>query len=629
MIRPRDATTLALTKFHGRKARTAISVIVSGLLFALLAAALAVTNGANQSINRFNDAGLGSRYIVSATSDANNPGQLLYSAQIIKDATKIHKETVKNKQAAAKKLGIPFTPRESSKPVRYYTDAHGNKTGRLVYGNPEANQAIADYRQAHAFKYPDFQDLKATAAPYHPINFYAINDLAPKNGQLQVMKNDQENFSPADITSQRSGLFNKNGQVLELMDHSIISPFLFKPQKPDSGVPLVMTYSDAEELLGFEPLKMNAPAKTVLAQVKRLNKKAEGYSFSACYRNSVSSQQIDLAMSQKSMSKKELDQQPIVYELPPDSSCGQAIIKKDNRTAAEKDLDKKQKQFNKEFGQVVNPAQQKINFYIAGLVPDANHSGPANTADAILENLLGSSLNGALAIPKSLYNQSPSKNKLDGILAKPSNPLFGSFMGGHYVEFANANDARNFINNETCTTRVTGICATEKHPFMLNAFGSNSLALQDLRSKIVRVFKLAFLVIIILAAIIMSATVGRTITDSRRETAIFRAIGAKRSDISVIYLIYTICLSVFIAIFAIALGLIAAYVFDQMFYQTVTVQAELDYGAATKGLTFHLFSWTNYIWLVALACLASGLLSVIWPLARNVRRNPINDLRSE
>lgn len=627
MIKLRDASTLALTKFHGRKVRTIVSVIVSGILFALLAGALVVTTGANQSINKFNNAGLGSRYIVEATTDANNPAELYFSKQIMKSAIKIHKQIVAKKKATAKKLGIPFIPQDYLKPVSYYTDEQGNKHGSLVIGSPATKQAIIKYRQAHAFKYPHESDLKKAAAPYNPINFFDVNFLSPKNGQLQVMKNGQEDFDQSNSGPQSDPVFKGNGPYI--MDHSLIAPFLFKSQpKSNTGAPLVMSYSDAEELLGFEPLKMNAPAKTVLAQVKRLNKKAEGYSFSACYRNSVSQQQINQAVSQMSMSQKELKQQPIIYGLPPASSCAQAVVKQDNRTAAQKDFDKRQRQFNKEFGQVVNPAQQKINFYIAGLVPDTNHNGPVNTADAILQNLLGSSLGGMLAIPKNLYQQSASKNVISKVLTEPDSPLFGDFTGG-YVEFANANDARNFIKNETCTTRYTGKCATKKHPFQLNAFGSNSLGLQDLRAKVSKVFKLAFLVIIVLAAIIMSAVVGRTITDSRRETAIFRAIGAKRSDISAVYLIYTICLSIFIAVFAIALGLIAAYVFDQMYHQTVTVQAELDYGAATKGLVFHLFGWTNYIWLVALACLVSGLLSIIWPLARNIRRNPINDLRSE
>ena len=68
------------------------------------------------------------------------------------------------------------------------------------------------------------------------------------------------------------------------------------------------------------------------------------------------------------------------------------------------------------------------------------------------------------------------------------------------------------------------------------------------------VFTIVALVIAAIAALIMMGMIGRVIGDSRRETAVFRAIGAKRNDIRAIYSTYTFFLSLGIVVATLVIG---------------------------------------------------------------------------
>jgi ABC-type antimicrobial peptide transport system permease subunit len=164
----------------------------------------------------------------------------------------------------------------------------------------------------------------------------------------------------------------------------------------------------------------------------------------------------------------------------------------------------------------------------------------------------------------------------------------------------------------------------------LNAYGSNSIALEDLRHKFIHFFELGTLGVVAIAIVIMTGTVGRMIADGRRETAVFRAIGAKRLDIASVYGVYTLCLSTCIAIFSLAVGVLAAYGFDHHFWASTTVQAQLLFGASdtSREFHFHAFNTTSIVLVMAVA-IGCGMVGMVLPLLRNVRRSPIKDMREE
>lgn len=635
MIRLSDASLLALTKLRTRRIRTAITVFISGLLFACLTGALIVADGADKSIQSFDKEGLNSRYIVSTAVDQPNSAGAYDDRAVAARAQQLYNQMVFNKKTAAQELGLNYDPSTELAPT-ISMPASINQSGsvqRVNPASPAGQQAIAEYAAAHPD--PGIQELKADAKAYHPIAFYSTT-ASTINGTLVTMRNGQENFDSDSQSSaeRQKDILQSNG--LALTDTSVVKPFLLPHSKITSGaIPIVVTYSQAAQLLNVTLPSNGAPASQQAEYIKTLYAKARSITLSACYRNNVSEQQIQTAISQAeeiTQNKNDEDYQKpdLIYGLPAANSCGHATILSDTRTEAEKTQQEKQDEFNKMFGQEVDPSQTKLTFQVVGLKPDQTLNGNSTTTGDILKDVVGSSLDSTVAIPSTLLNAMPNAANIKSILFSSGTDSFGGFSPTTYfVEFANANDARNFINQKSCTTGPDGKCGTAAKPFQLFAYGSNSIGIQDLKHKFTRFFELAVLIVVIIALVIMGATVGRMIADGRRETAVFRAIGAKRGDIAGIYTIYTLSLSFCVAVFSLIVGTGLAYFFDRHFWQSTTVQAQLLFGASDIHREFHFFSFAPMVWLIAILAVVCGLISMLLPLIRNVRRSPISDMRAE
>ena len=118
--------------------------------------------------------------------------------------------------------------------------------------------------------------------------------------------------------------------------------------------------------------------------------------------------------------------------------------------------------------------------------------------------------------------------------------------------------------------------------------------------------------------------------DGRHETAVFRAIGFKRGDIALIYTLYTMMLSLLVVVFAVSVGLIAALILNNHLAPALTVEAQYGFGMLSESKSINLIEANKQqIGSILAACVAVGLLSAIPPLARNVRRSPIRDMREE
>jgi hypothetical protein len=633
-----DTTLLALTKLRTRRIRTLVTIVISGLLFAGLIAAAVIAQGASDSIQSFSQEGLNDRYIVSAAPDSPLHNGVLESPSVLNSAQQIYNQLVANKVATAKSIGAQYDPTTEVSPISNLAATPGAPARQLLnLSSPAGLQAVSEYIQAHPS--PGLSRLKQVAAPYHPTGFYEVTLSANSNGQLSTMQNGTEDFaaySQTESTAQQSDILQKG--LIEKAPPQLTNPFLLHnlPKSSDpSAIPIIIPYTDAEQLLGLKALPQSALPSQQLARVQELYSKADSITFAACYRNSVSATQISTAISQASdmaenQSNKNYQKPSLSYGLPSATSCGQAPIVSEARTAAEKTADTKQDEFTQMFGGVVDPMQQKLTFRVVGLTPEQNYNSNT-TFSGILQNVVGSSLDGAIVIPANMLDTLPDVATVNTILfpTKVSNP-FTSSSTKYYVEFASASNARNFINDDSCTTRSDGTCATTTKPFQLVAFGSGSIALQDVQHKFTHFFKLAALGVVVIALVVMSSMVGRTIIDGRRETAVFRAVGAKRADIVLVYGIYTLCLSLCIALFALIAGLLIAYSFNRHYTLATTVEAKLLYGATDSTRVFRFFAidWRS-VSLVLGVVVACGLLSSTWPLARNVRRSPIKDMREE
>jgi len=133
-----------------------------------------------------------------------------------------------------------------------------------------------------------------------------------------------------------------------------------------------------------------------------------------------------------------------------------------------------------------------------------------------------------------------------------------------------------------------------------------------------------------LSALIMAGTVGKIIADSRRETAVFRAIGAKRIDIAEIYLLYCLMVAGLITLFSVGVGLLLASWFNSAFSGDLTVEALIAFNSTNLDRQFTLLGFdAKDLGLLAAIIVAASLISAALPLLTNLKRNPINDMRDD
>jgi ABC-type antimicrobial peptide transport system permease subunit len=124
--------------------------------------------------------------------------------------------------------------------------------------------------------------------------------------------------------------------------------------------------------------------------------------------------------------------------------------------------------------------------------------------------------------------------------------------------------------------------------------------------------------------------VGKIIADSRRETAVFRALGATRFAVAQIYLTYSLFIAAFIMLLAFVVGSGTALLLSNRLSPDASVSAVLAYNAQDvhKQFTFYGLDIT-YVAIVLCMVVLAALLSTVLPLLTNMRRNPIRDMRDE
>ena len=629
MIRPSDAFTLAFTKFKTRKVRTIVTATIASLLFSVLVMAVLVISGIISSARDFTAGGLTERYITSVLSmdDVSYGG----STEVMARAKTIHKQLTIDKAAEAKRLGLDYDPSQEPEPV---VDM-GNGERYLDENSVAAKQALAEEIKSQPSSFDKIKDL---AAPYDPKAVYETQ-YSQINGQANLMTADGESFNYSDDTGFDPAKGSGLGEGWVYMDQSVTKPFMLSQdqlaeQSNREAIPVIAPYRQVEEALGLKDLPKDASRQDQLQRIKEVRSKAHQVEYQLCYRNSASIDSIEQAKQLKNEISKNQNnpdyiKPSVVYELPTPDSCGAVSIASDSRSAQEKDYDEKLKQLEYKFNPEAEPAQQKVDFRVVGIAPAGPDFESFSTVDGLVQMVAGSSLQGLWVIPNQLYEQLPNKSDYEKFRQVSGSSYgfqnYAMSSAGHLVEFSSVEEAKQFRETAGCSGWD---CGSGKP--LIQYFGSNSALIDEIMDGATSVLQVAGLVIAGIASIIMLGMVGRVIADSRRETAVFRAIGARRSDINVVYVIYTVMFSLFIALIAIIIGTLLAGWLDISWSDQATVSAQLAFSGAKDDMTFRLINfWPTAIVAVVGLILAAGLLSLLIPLVRNVRRSPLKDMRDD
>lgn len=647
MLRITDSLRLAGTKLRVRRIRLSITVVVSGLLFAALLAGLTMLMGAQRSVEEFDRGSLNSRYLVAQT--AIRPNNIEFTSNLTARAEAERTQMIKDKQALAARLGLPYDPKSEPPIMQSFPDSPPYPNNQSVIVQRLIRQETAKLPRLTADAQWQFARTRGA------VRQFSIQSIAA-NGMLNYMERGIESFDDKrQQNNQPTPLeeFKQQFGSITTIDQSLLGGYLLAgaSAKP-SEIPLIIRYQDAEALLGLKPLDKNASNDTQLARLKELRQKAGQLTFSACYRNPASQellqtakQQIQAAANQAKKPSADYVKPDREYAMPSADSCAAPTVIKDNRSAEAKRTEANQRQFDQTFGSAQpEPAQAKFTFRVVGLMPDGIKATQSDIG-SFLQQFLSTRLAYTWIMPRGSMTTA-AQTALESTIQTANNDQ-GSANRDETLaiyEFSDPNKARSYLAAASCgegaaQSEPTGASKTQKsnksiclprYVVFASPTGSNSLVNYDAMERLKPIIMWTFIGVTIIAAFILLIIISRTIADSRKESAVFRALGATRLDISQIYFVYTMIVALLTALFSIAAGLIVVYIADNLLASQITATLRIAMTPKDLATTFHFWTidWI-VIGAVALSIIAAAVLACLIPLIRNTRRNPIKDMRDE
>ena len=648
MLRITDSLRLAGTKLRVRRIRLSITVVVSGLLFAALLAGLTMLMGAQRSVEEFDRGSLNNRYLVAQT--AIRPNTIEFTSNLTARAEAERTQMIKDKQALAARLGLPYDPKSEPPIMQSFPDSPPYPNNQSVIVQRLIRQETAKLPRLTADAQWQFARTRGA------VQQFSIQSIAA-NGMLNYMERGIESFDDKrQQNNQPTPLeeFKQQFSSITAIDQSLLGGYLLAgaSAKP-SEIPLIIRYQDAEVLLGLKPLDKNASNDTQLARLKELRQKAGQLTFSACYRNPTSrallqtaKQQIQAAANQAKKPSADYVKPDREYAIPPADSCAAPTVVKDNRSAEAKRTEANQRQFDQTFGSTQSePTQAKFTFHVVGLMPD-DMKATQSDIGSFLQQFLSTRLSHTWIMPRGSMTTA-AQTALESTIQTATNNDQGGANRDETLaiyEFSDPNKARSYLAAASCgegaaqpepaeaskTQKSNKSICLPHYVVFASPTGSNSLVNYDAMERLKPIIMWTFIGVTIIAAFILLIIISRTIADSRKESAVFRALGATRLDISQIYFFYTMIVALLTALFSIAAGLIVVYIADNLLASQITATLRIAMTPKDLATTFHFWTidWA-IIGAVALSIITAAVLACLIPLIRNTRRNPIKDMRDE
>lgn len=645
----RDGLKLAAAKLKVRPVRTSVVIVVVALLFTGISLVAFVFSGIVYSLRGFSNEGLSGRFIVQARPIIDTSFQYKDKA-FLDDMLGRTASIVAEKKAAAKKLNISYDPANDMTLPTAKGGPGGANDDSVNSMSPLVQTAVHEhYAGLKGVQYTDFQSLAGRfgARQMYKSTYFGMDSGPPLAfGQyFSPIQDGKEQYAKlGDQGSLSTGFDTLLSNGWSYFDEDLLRPFVLSGQHlalgKDGSIPVIVPMSVAEQILGREKLLATASSAERLNHLVRMRRDAAGKTTQFCYRNQMSSDLLQQAREQirsieANRNKKDYVAPSLQYALPTEA-CGAVTISKDVRTAEEKNSAENELTFKRTYENYEEPMQQVTTLRIVGLVPDMNYEYGMSVralAASVLQSSLGSGW------------YSPIKTVQAGSAASRVSRSYDESdvtNRAYYAEFNSLKDAREFIKSNTCTVKLdlmssqignagrSKSCATEGKYFDLKPFGSNASAIEDLRQNTWRVMKYVIAIVVLLTSLVLMGIVGKIIADSRRETAVFRALGASRGNIAHIYVAYTLFLSIGVIVAALGLGALASLWLSHKYSQDISTSAVLAYNAADVHKRFALFGVEPLLVLgIAGIVLVASLISAAVPLAANLQRNPIRDMRDE
>ncbi|NCU38505.1 ABC transporter permease [Candidatus Saccharibacteria bacterium] len=650
MIRPRYSLKLARTKLRSKRGMLIASVIVASLLFSALIACIIIFTGAEKSATNFVRKAGNDRYLVKASPVTPTS---FFSQELtleeIREISAFEEDYYADIRAQYQTLGLTYdesTEMPALQPAAWKsTDLPEEQRVSINFQSPVitalTNEKYAKWAETATNKFSDLQDV---GSKYGASGYYAQRaSLLPSIPNTRLLKDGKEDFGDSEF---KAGNMSTYGYYVNAVhnshysfeDKDLLSRYLLTTDSDQlEGIPVVISAQEATSLFGKEFNIGEEPdeAKAKSVWLADIQEKLNGYTYQACYRNQAEQAllnkiQRDYAEIASNQDNEDYQKPTLLYDYPK-TPCGDITVQEDSRTTAEKAADLETENTQKRLGTYTAPEHRLLTFQIVGIINAQPYSDYTTSIEDYVKNLLiAQDLSMSATIPLQMYEALPEQFKFDDIVEQDAQTDGGLSARDEFVprilELTSIDDARAFMSNEACPSSELSC----KKQYYADPYGSNYLILDEISKLFMRIVSIAFPILLGLATVIIWFTISRIMAENRKETAVYRAMGAKRRDISAIYLTYVGLVAVWIVITSLIVGLAAAYTVDYFYGQALTNVAVSSFGIITDDLRFNLFDLSSpLLWGVVGLIFVISIVASIQPLIRNVLRPPVQDMRNE
>lgn len=273
-------------------------------------------------------------------------------------------------------------------------------------------------------------------------------------------------------------------------------------------------------------------------------------------------------------------------------------------------------------GQLQSGIAERVKFHVVGVFPSFSYSDNTDSVGGLIKSIADSGLPGKVMIPTAKLSEA-QKTLVDKYYSTKKDSAHYMYDKDYFIyEFETATGAKEFIKKYNCKS---AICPSER-PFVLSESSNNAILVADIFEKIQLIVWVVISIIIVLSATILISILGRIVADSRKENAIFMAIGYTKSNILQIYLAYTLIYALVTAMIASTIGIVAPLIVQALAGERLSLSLNGLFHTPTS-YAINIGIPTIYLLIVAISIFLISIICVITIIALKINRKALKYLR--
>ncbi len=251
---------------------------------------------------------------------------------------------------------------------------------------------------------------------------------------------------------------------------------------------------------------------------------------------------------------------------------------------------------NNSFG--TRPDIEKTQFFVAGLLPSTMWNMSLS-----LDNVgdQGNPLN-------ILLGAVSTGGSSTFLLERPADVASEPEDGALWAVFPNSQIAYDFVMDRQICSNLNKTCLSKYRYEAENAI-SNPLEIEVDFAGIWRIYNIVWLILAIIALIIMMSTYSRLINQEVKNIALYRALGATRTEAYIIYAVYLAMLSLIAMVVALIVGTLMAFGVSWIYHEALV--ADFIIGFGTEPASVWLVGWNNTVFAIMALGIIAALVSVV------------------